>query len=565
MKKTLTLIALLITYSVSLAQIQIDGDMLDWANIAPLDRDQVAEPIGDVPGADYQDFDLKHLYITHDSDYVYVRIDLADNASFENFYNFDNPPVFEFYMDTEIGDTTGFDWGWWNNAYNYYVNLAPTLHPDSTVKYGELYKYNGGRIPTWAEGEFEFLSQIPMAINDDANSMEFAIPRELVNFGPEFRPWVYSVGNWQWGDGADQLPTEGGEYMLRYDFWYLDQYAVVQAQGDQIDNRIQIDGDMLDWANVQPADQDEIAEELGDMPTGPEFDLKDVYTTSDSNNFYIRIDIDPSATFAGMYTNYPNPPAFQIFFNVNWGDTTGLGYGGFWPLAVDYMVDLSMALHPDSNLTEVPIYVYAADWEGAYETFEEVPDAYASFAVNDDDNIVEVAVPRAAINAGTDIMPWVYVVGNDNWDNEEYWPNTAVEGWSEDWPPVYYALDYNFISGNSVKKIADHSIINGVEDRATDYSKVKGFGLVRNYPNPFNPSTIITFQLSHPQNITVSVYNTLGQKVATLLNNKQLHAGTNNIRWNGKDSNGHSVTSGVYFYRISSKDYSITKKMMLLK
>ncbi len=565
MKKVLTMIAVLIAYTASFAQIQIDGDMLDWANIAPLDRDQVAEPIGDITNADYHDFDLKHLYITHDSAYVYVRIDIADDASFNNFYNFDNPPVFEFYMDTEIGDTTGFDWGWWNNAYNYYINLATTLNPDSTVKYGELYKYNGGRIPTWAEGEFEFLAQIPMAINDDANAMEFAIPRSLVNFGPEFRPWVYSVGNYQWADGADQLPTEGGAYMLRYDFWYRDQYAVVQAQGDQIDNQIQIDGDMLDWANIPAADQGEIAEELGDMPTGPEFDLKDIYTTSDSNNFYMRIDIDPSATFAGMYTNYPNAPAFQIFFNTNWGDTTGLGYEGFWPLAVDYMVDLSTALNPDSNLTEVPIYYYDADWAGAYESFSPVPNAVATFAVNDDDNVLEISIPRSAINAGTDIMPWVYVVGNENWDNEEYWPNTAVQGWNDDNPPVYYALDYNFISGNFVKKIADYSLMTGVEDDAIDVAKVKGFGLVQNYPNPFNPSTIISFQLSHPQNISIDVYNIMGQKVASLLNNKNLAAGTNRVRWNGRDSQGNAVSSGVYLYRISSSDFSITKKMMLLK
>ena len=565
MKKLFTIIAVLAIYSVSFAQIEIDGDMLDWANIAPLDRDQVAEPIGDVPSADYHDFDLKHLYITHDSANVYVRIDIADDASFDNFYNFDNPPVFEFYMDTEIGDTTGFDWGWWNNAYNYYINLASTLNPDSTVKYAELYKYNGGRIPTWAEGEFELIATIPMAVNDDANAMEFAIPRNLVNFGPEFRPWVYSVGNFQWADGADQLPTEGGAYMLRYDFWEGEDMAVVQAQGDQIDNQISIDGDMLDWANIPAADTGEIAEEIGDMPTGPEFDLKDIYTTSDSNNFYIRIDINPAGTFSGMYTNYANAPAFQLFFNVNWGDTTGLGYEGFWPLAVDYMVDLSTALNPDSTNNQIPIYYYAADWAGAYENFLEVPDAYATFAVNDDDNSVEISVPRTAINAGTDIMPWVYVVGDENWDNEEYFPNTAVQGWNDDDPPVYFALDYNFISGNSIKKIADNALITGVEDEVVDYSKVKGFGLVANYPNPFNPSTIITFQLSHSQNITLDVFNTLGQKVATLINNKVIAPGTNQVRWNGKDASGNSVSTGVYLYRISSPNYTITKKMLLLK
>ncbi len=54
------------------------------------------------------------------------------------------------------------------------------------------------------------------------------------------------------------------------------------------------------------------AEELGDMPTGPEFDVKDIYFTSDSTYMYVRIDINPAATFAGMYNNYTNSPAISI-------------------------------------------------------------------------------------------------------------------------------------------------------------------------------------------------------------------------------------------------------------
>ena len=105
---------------------------------------------------------------------MYVKIDLDDAANFNNFYNFGDPPVFEVYFDTEIGDTTGFDWGWWNNAYNYYINLAPTLHPDSLNKYAELYLYTGGRIPTYVEGEFVLLADIPMAINSEIHTSPFS-------------------------------------------------------------------------------------------------------------------------------------------------------------------------------------------------------------------------------------------------------------------------------------------------------------------------------------------------------------------------------------------------------
>ena len=103
MKRFITLITVLFSFfTVVQAQIEIDGDMLDWAGIPTLDQAPIEELVGDVPGAAYADFDIKHLYITHDSANVYVRIDIADAGSFDNFYNFDNPPVFEFYMDTEI-------------------------------------------------------------------------------------------------------------------------------------------------------------------------------------------------------------------------------------------------------------------------------------------------------------------------------------------------------------------------------------------------------------------------------------------------------------------------------
>ncbi|HEY6906247.1 MAG TPA: T9SS type A sorting domain-containing protein [Ignavibacteriaceae bacterium] len=558
MKKIFTLISFILLVGSVSAQITIDGDMLDWAGIDPLDTGLPAESYGEVSDPQYSDFNVRHVYITHDSLNVYCRIDLDPTANFNNFYNYTNPPVFEMYFDTEIGDTTGFDWGWWNNAYNYYINIAPTLHPDSLNKYVELYIYTGGRMPTYQEGEFVLLATPPMAINNDNNQLEFSVPRNMINFGSEFRPWVYSVADFQWATGASQLPLEGGASMLKYDFWYGG--AVYEHQGTQIVSDITIDGDMLDWvtAGIQPADQGECAEELGDMPTGPEFDVKDMYVTSDSSDIFIRIDIDPTATFAGMYNNYTNSPVFQLMFEVNWGDTTGLGYGGFWRLPVDYMVDLSAALHPDSTGNEVPVYKYIADYAGAYEEFAEVVGAIATFAKNTEDNAVEISVPRSVVNAGTDFRPWLYVVGDEVWDNEEYVPNPITEN-----SDIYYSIDYNFIDGPSVHRLGDMSVVAVKEEQ--NNSQVKGFGLVSNYPNPFNPTTTIEFALTERATVKVEVFDILGSKVATLINNQELNAGQQRLIWNGKNDNGIQMVSGAYIYRISSDNFSVSKKMMLLK
>ncbi len=563
MRKVITVLSFLFIFGSAYAQITIDGDMLDWAGIEPLDTGLPAESYGAVQDQQYIDFNLKHVYITHDTANVYCKIDLDDAANFNNFYNYTNPPVFEMYFDTEIGDTTGFDWGWWNNAYNYYINLAPTLHPDSLNKYAELYLYTGARMPTYAEGEFVLLAHVPMSINSENNQVEFSVPRNLINFGSEFRPWIYSVGDFQWDTGASQLPLEGGDYMLKYDFWYGG--SVYQHKGTQIVSDITIDGDLLDWvqAGIQPADVDQAAEELGDMPTGPEFDVQDMYLTSDSTNIYVRIDIDPSATFAGMYNNYTNSPAFQLFFDVNWGDTTGLGYGGFWKLPVDYMVDLSAALNPDSTGNTVPVYKYIADWAGAFEEFTEVPDVYATFAKNTEDNVVEIAVPRAGINAGTDVRPWLYVVGDQNWDNKEYVPNTIIDGWGGA-EGEYYAINYNFINGPSVHRLSDKSTVTAVEDNH-QIQTVEGFGLVSNFPNPFNPTTTIEFSLPEQGKVKIEIYDILGSKIATLIDNQELSAGQNRLVWNGKSDNGVQVVSGTFIYKITSGKYSVSKKMMLLK
>jgi hypothetical protein len=86
----------------------------------------------------------------------------------------------------------------------------------------------------------------------------------------------------------------------------------------------------------------------------------------------------------------------------------------------------------------------------------------------------------------------------------------------------------------------------------------------QNYPNPFNPTTTISFALPQMGQVTVSVFNSVGQ-VVRVLNNGVLSAGSHEMVWDGTDNLGHQVSSGVYFYRISAAGLSETKKMLLMK
>ncbi len=97
------------------------------------------------------------------------------------------------------------------------------------------------------------------------------------------------------------------------------------------------------------------------------------------------------------------------------------------------------------------------------------------------------------------------------------------------------------------------------------------FALFQNYPNPFNPVTTIRYQLPTNSYVTLKVYNIIGQEVVTLVNEIQ-NAGYKQVAWNATNTFGNKVTSGVYFYRIdtrenlqSGKSYAEVKKMLIIK
>ena len=87
---------------------------------------------------------------------------------------------------------------------------------------------------------------------------------------------------------------------------------------------------------------------------------------------------------------------------------------------------------------------------------------------------------------------------------------------------------------------------------------------ISNYPNPFNPTTTISFNLPSDSDVSIDVYNVKGQKVKTLVNQKMV-AGNNNVIWNGDDNNGSKVSSGIYFYKVKTNQATAMKKIMLLK
>ncbi len=92
----------------------------------------------------------------------------------------------------------------------------------------------------------------------------------------------------------------------------------------------------------------------------------------------------------------------------------------------------------------------------------------------------------------------------------------------------------------------------------------KSLFLYQNYPNPFNPTTMISFTLPDKMTVNLSIYNLNGKLVKTLVN-ETLAEGIKRYPWNGRDSRGNPVSSGIYFYRLKAGGKVMTKKMVLLK
>ena len=85
-----------------------------------------------------------------------------------------------------------------------------------------------------------------------------------------------------------------------------------------------------------------------------------------------------------------------------------------------------------------------------------------------------------------------------------------------------------------------------------------------NYPNPFNPTTTISFSLKEAGFVSINIFNMKGQLVKTLVN-ENLDAAYHNVVWNGKDNRNKTASSGIYFYKMRSSNYTSTKKMILMK
>ena len=144
-------------------------------------------------------------------------------------------------------------------------------------------------------------------------------------------------------------------------------------------------------------------------------------------------------------------------------------------------------------------------------------------------------------------------------DNESAFDGLLVPAVYEDWEDVWKeGPGMWWVGMDSTKGIITSNPVNVAGTTPSEFS------VTQNVPNPFNPTTIIEFQIPRPSHITLKIFNMLGEEIKTLAENNY-PAGSHTLTWNGTDNAGIEVTSGVYFYRLQSENFVESKKLIFLK
>ena len=121
-------------------------------------------------------------------------------------------------------------------------------------------------------------------------------------------------------------------------------------------------------------------------------------------------------------------------------------------------------------------------------------------------------------------------------------------------PDILYSFTDDIVELVTAEEDSGNGDENEIPDR---------FELHQNYPNPFNTETRITFGITTPSQVTLKIYNVLGQEVITLIDT-ELQPGNKDVIWYGEDDSGRKAPSGIYLYRIQADDQSRVRKMILV-
>ena len=294
-----------------------------------------------------------------------------------------------------------------------------------------------------------------------------------------------------------------------------------------------------------------------------------IYSTAENSAFEVQYSV--TGTGGGPVgpteLSYDENAPLGSFNDVRNGDQAAVEFGG---VAGTRLKSVKVALRNDGDI-DARVYKYTgtvADPLG-----DPLCDKFTVTGITTPDdpypdpwtNWVEIDMSSQGISTENDfIISFEYTGGNKvmvtSKDGKNYSHSISYDSREQSW--VYYVSNDNDITYlYMIRAVVESTSATGVEEEEIIPVYYK---LSQNYPNPFNPTTNISYTIPESGNVSLRIYDVLGKLVNTLVDN-EVSSGSHQITWNGKDANGVSVASGMYFYTIKANNFIQTKKMMLIK
>mgnify|MGYP002641637181 CR=1 FL=1 len=341
---------------------------------------------------------------------------------------------------------------------------------------------------------------------------------------------------------------------------------------------VTIDGNLDEWSFCFPVDMN--------METIPDYSRANGWLPDDNEDLsgaiklmfdedYLYVSAAVRDVLPGVVPQHGewNQDAIELYIgNYDIFDMMGeVEHDGY--INLGDMVDVQLSFYYDSDLDSVLVKLWnpVDEWVmggtmGAGQVWPDGDGYNIEVAVSLEDIAVLVDPDNAArtfdfVNGVYEIWPATYALYDkddydaDDWSGYQFvsdagapWKRPGGGGWE----------------GIQLLPVNEYDILQDLWDTYTGVEEnsvnvVANYRLSQNYPNPFNPTTSIVFELQKSENVTLKVFNVLGEEVATVLNGVQT-AGAHRIQFDGAELNG-----GVYFYQLTAGDYSETRRMVLLK
>jgi hypothetical protein len=472
-----------------------------------------------------------------------------------------------------------------------YLDLAATVSDDILVSYnkGNGHFYENPVMPTgtgsWAiaKGDYDNNGYIDLIVtnntsddlsiflnNGDSTFTEETFSGLPVNAGPK----GLAVANID-GDPYDEIVVANydvDEFIVKY---YVTPTAVeyVVADGPNTVKLTDFDGDGDNDLAVEYENDKVISIYLNGG--GGDLSIESAFSTVTTPYDFTTADLDgddDNDIAIANYGEYPNYYQHVYFNNGSGAFTTGTTLHSSGTCQIVAAADIDN--DDDNDLIYITdddrIYFYKNNGSGSFSdssSFELAVSAYNIYTGDFDlDDDIDIAI--------NDEWDGVFVVyyndGTGNFvDPRYYWVGQYMHGFTgadldNDGDEELIAVTYT--GGTDSLKIFWNRIDQIPLDNNDNHPNTIPdlFTLDQNYPNPFNPVTTIDYSLPRQANVSITIYNLLGQEVRSLVNESQ-PAGNYNITWDGRTGSGEIAASGLYFYRLKAGDFIKSKKMIMLK